>query len=316
MAFRLDDIPDQTGKLAVITGATGGLGYQTALALAGANGTVVLTGRNADKGAIALAGIRAAHPRARVSFEMLDLARLGSVSQFAERFGERHRRLDILVNNAGVMALPRRAVTPDGFEVQFQVDFLSHFALTAHLLPFLAVTARPRVVQLSSIYAGRGTIDFADLQSARGYRPWTAYAQAKLAMLIFALELHRRSERAGWGIVSTAAHPGFARTELVANGPGSGGLINGIVGAVISNVIGPFIGQSAAEGALPQIFAATSPEAAAGTYYGPTGRSELTGAPGLATLPNQALDENVASRLWAASEALSRTRFPTLASAA
>lgn len=311
MPFSIADIPDQSGKLAVITGATGGLGYETALALAGARATVVLTGRNANKGADALARIRNIHPKADISFEHLDLTQLSSVAAFADSFAGRYRALDLLVNNAGVMALPQRQTTPDGFETQFETNYLSHFALTARLLPLLAAAPAPRTVQLSSGLAHMGKFHFDDLQLARGYTPNKAYAQSKLAMLVFALELQRRSDRAGWGLMSTAAHPGFARTDLIANGPGQGG-----IGGLLNNTLGAVMSQSAAAGALPTLYAATSPKAKPGGYYGPDGLFEMTGSPKDAGLPRQAKDTAAASRLWTISEELTGLRFPALATAA
>lgn len=314
MPFTLADIPDQTGKLAVITGATGGLGYETALALAGAGASVVLTGRNATKGTDALAGIRAVHPKADITFEMLDLASLSAVREFAENFAQRHDRLDILVNNAGVMAPPKRQLTADGFELQFGTNYLAHFALTAHLLPLLQA-GQARVVSLSSIAARRGSIAFDDLQAKRGYRPFTSYSQSKLAMLMFALELQRRSDAGGWGLRSIAAHPGVASTALIANGPAQDG---GVVAALtaFSRPVLNLFGQSPADGALPQIFAATAPGAVAGGYYGSTGFMEMKGPVGIANTPRQALDRDVARQLWTVSEDLLKIWFPTLAAAA
>ena len=274
MGWSSKDIPSQAGKLALITGATGGLGYETALALARAGAEVVLTGRNAEKGEAALARIAAQVPGARVSYRSLDLSALATVAEFAERFAAEHDRLDILVNNAGVMAPSARQTTADGFELQFGTNYLSHFALTARLLPLLSRTGTARTVQLSSGYAHMGRIDFDDLNAERGYRPYRAYAQSKLAMLIFALELQRRSDRSGWRILSTAAHPGYARTDLISNGPGSSGL-----SGIAQRILQPMMSQTAAEGALPQLLAATSPEAQPGGYYSPSRRFELVGPP-------------------------------------
>jgi NAD(P)-dependent dehydrogenase (short-subunit alcohol dehydrogenase family) len=219
------DIPSLNGKTAVITGATGGLGYETALALAGAGAAVVLTGRSEAKGRIAIDRIRAQFPDANISYETLDLADLASVADFSKRFAATHASLDLLVNNAGVMALPQRQVTSDGFEMQFGTNYLGHYALTAHLLPQLRRGNQPRVVNLSSLTHRWGAIHFDDLQGARSYSPQKAYSQSKLAMLMFALELQRRSDAAGWGLMSNAAHPGYARTDLIANGPGASGLL-------------------------------------------------------------------------------------------
>lgn len=309
MAFTVADIPDLTGKLAAITGATGGLGYETALALAGANATVVLTGRNAGKGADALARIRAAHPGANISFEMLDLGSLASVAVFAEGFAARHSHIDMLVNNAGVMMPPSRKTTVDGFELQLGTNHLGHFALTARLMPLLA---GGRVVTVSSIAHRTGSIHFDDLQLERSYNPTRAYNQSKLANLLFAFELQRRSERAGWGVTSIAAHPGVSSTDLVQNGMGMEG---GIMAPAARFFVGLF-GHSPAAGALSQIYAATSPAAKAGQYYGPNGFMEVTGAPDVAKPRPQALDTADAARLWMISEQLAGVRFPALAEAA
>jgi NAD(P)-dependent dehydrogenase (short-subunit alcohol dehydrogenase family) len=302
------DIPPQSGRRAVITGATGGLGYETALALAAAGAEVVLTGRNETKGKAALAAIRATQPRASISYQHLDLASLASVREFVERFASEHETLDLLINNAGVMTPPARKETADGFELQFGTNYLSHFALTAQLLPLLRKADRPRVVNLSSIaHKLRAAIHFDDLQWTRRYDPWMAYAQSKLAMLMFALELQRRSDANGWGLLSNAAHPGFARTDLIANGPGERSLAN-LVGRW---TIQPLMSQSAAAGALPTLFAATAPEARPGGYYGPTGLFETKGPAGVAAIAPRAQDEAVATRLWEVSEELTKVRWPS-----
>ena len=305
------DIPPLDGKTAVITGATGGLGYETALALAGAGATVVLTGRNDLKGRNALQAIRARFPSAKVFYETLDLASLASITDFAGRFAASHAALDILVNNAGVMALPTRQTTADGFEMQFGTNYLGHYALTARLLPWLRCGRQPCLVILSSTAHRSGAIDFDDLQGAWAYRPWKAYSQSKLAMLIFALELQRRSDAAGWGVMSNAAHPGYARTDLMTNGPGANSLL-----WQINNVLRPFISHSAAEGALPTLFAATSPQAKPGGYYGPNGFYELKGAPVPAKIMSQATDAAVAARLSDISAALTGVSFEQFAAAA
>ncbi|SDT13725.1 SDR family oxidoreductase [Bradyrhizobium canariense] len=305
------DIPPLNGKTAVITGATGGLGYETALALAGAGATVVLTGRNETKGRRALEEIRNKFPGARIAYEDLDLAKLASVADFAARFAATHDSLDLLINNAGVMALPKRQETADGFEMQLGTNYLGHYALTAHLLPLLRRGNQPRVVNLSSLAHRSGTIDFDDLQGAKSYNPFKAYCQSKLAMLMFALELQRRSNAAGWGLLSNAAHPGYALTDLIANGPGSRGLL-GRLGKILQ----PFASQSAAEGALPTLFAATSPQAEPGGYYGPNWFYELKGPPVPAKIMRQARDAAVAARLWDVSAALTGVSFDRVAVAA
>jgi NAD(P)-dependent dehydrogenase (short-subunit alcohol dehydrogenase family) len=305
------DIPSLNGKTAVITGATGGLGYETALALAKAGAEVVLTGRNDAKGRNAIQGIRGQFPNAKVSYETLDLANLASVADFAKRFSATHASLDLLVNNAGVMALPERQTTADGFEMQFGTNYLGHYALTAHLLPLLRRGNHPRVVNLSSLVHRSGAINFDDLQGARSYSPMKAYSQSKLAMLMFALELQRRSDAAGWGLMSNAAHPGFARTDLIANGPGASGLL-----WQISRLLQPYVSQSAAEGALPTLFAATSPEAKAAGYYGPNWFYELKGPPAPAKIMPRAKVAAAAARLWDVSATLTGVSFDQVAAAA
>ncbi len=245
------DMASQQGRLAVITGATGGLGYETALALAGAGARVVLTGRNPVKGAAALAHIRAVHPGADIHYDALDLASLASVQHFVERFMREHDALDILVNNGGVMAPPTRQVTADGFELQFGTNYLSHFALTARLLPLLTQGRRARVVNLSSMAHRFGaSIHFDDLNGQHRYKAFAAYGQSKLAMLMFTFELQRRSDAHGWGLLSLAAHPGLAATALLQNGQRLGG--NDKPGWVetFSSWMPSLLAQSAAEGAL------------------------------------------------------------------
>ena len=302
------DIPDQRGRSAVVTGATGGIGYETALELARAGAEVILAGRDAAKGAAAETGIRAAHPAANVRFELLDLASLALVAAFAEKLGAERSGIDLLVNNAGVMALPKRQTTADGFEMQFGTNHLGHFALTGALLPLLRAGDAPRVVNVSSSAHQRGHINFADLQAERSYGAWTAYGQSKIANLLFTFELQRRSEANGWGVMSNAAHPGWARTDLIANGPAAeGGL--GAMMAHAASFAAPFFSQDAAGGALPTLYAATSPDAKGGGYYGPTGMMELKGPPGAARISVKAKDETVARRLWEVSEELTGVRF-------
>jgi NAD(P)-dependent dehydrogenase (short-subunit alcohol dehydrogenase family) len=295
------EIPSQLGKTAVVTGATGGLGYETALALAKAGAEIILTGRDDRKAKLALERISREVVGARIFYEHLDLASLASIADFAQRMQVR-QSLDLLINNAGVMALPRRQTTADGFEMQFGTNYLGHFALTARLMPLLRCASGPRVVSVSSLAHRTGSIDFGDLQGTRLYSPWKAYGQSKLACLIFALELQRRSDAAGWNLTSDAAHPGFARTNLFAGGPG--GLLS-----VATDFAAPFFGHSAADGARPILFAATSPQAKPGAYYGPGGFGELRGAPAPALIMPKARDAATAARLWDVSEKLTGTSF-------
>lgn len=299
MAWTLADMPSQEGRVAVVTG-TGGLGYATALALTQAGAEVLLAGRNSAKGEASVERIRRNVPHARITFGVLDLASLTSIEQFAERMLTCENRLDLLVNNAGVMNLPERQMTADGFEMQFGTNYLGHFALTARLFPLLRGAREPRVVNLSSLYHRSGKIDFDDLQGNRSYKPQKAYAQSKLAMLMFALELQRRGTAAGMRLMSNAVHPGFALTELIPNGPGAEGWMQ----TVSRHLIQPWAAQSAADGALPTLFAATASGAEGGAYYGPSRLFELKGPPDTAKIAAQALDERIAKQLWDVSERL------------
>jgi NAD(P)-dependent dehydrogenase (short-subunit alcohol dehydrogenase family) len=292
------DMPSQAGRTAVVTG-TGGLGYETARALAGAGADVILAGRNPDKGTASVAQILALHPKGLICFEPLDLGDLASVAAFAERLAAERPSLDLLVNNAGVMTPPDRRTTKDGFELQFGTNYLGHFALTRHLLPLLRRGRNPRVVTVSSGAHHTGAINFDDLQWTGRYRPWLAYSQSKLANLMFAFELQRRSDAAGWGLISNAAHPGYARTELIPNGPG-----NDALATKIGKIFQPLMSQTPAEGALPQLFAATAADAAPSGYYGPRNLFELVGPPVPARVARQAKDVAVAARLWTVSEQL------------
>ncbi|MDX2235619.1 MAG: SDR family oxidoreductase [Hyphomonadaceae bacterium] len=296
------DIPDQAGCSAVVTG-TGGLGLEDAIALARAGAEVVVAGRDPAKGAAALARIRAAAPSARARFEPLDLASLASVAAFAARMRSERDSLDLLINNAGVMTPPRRLETADGFELQLGANHLGHFALTAGLLPLLRKGRAARVVSLSSVAAREGRIDFDDLQARTRYRPMPAYSQSKLACLMFALELQRRSAAAGWGVTGVAAHPGIARTALLHNAPGRWS------GPGVARSALWFLFQPVWQGALPTLFAATAPDAAPGGYYGPDGAAEIRGYPAPARIPPRALDADAAARLWAVSETLTGVRF-------
>jgi len=295
------DIPPQHGKLAVITGSTAGLGLEAALQLVKKGAQVVLTGRNDAKGRDAVEKIRAQIPEANIAYENLDLANLASVADFAKRFAASYPSLDLLINNAGVMALPKRQTTADGFEMQFGTNYLGHYSLTAHLLAALRRSPAPRVVNLSSLAHRLGFIDFSDLQGERFYMPWKAYNQSKLAMLVFALELQRRSDAAGWNLTSVAAHPGWARTDLF-NGPGT-------LFTLASSFVAPLLSQSAENGTMPILYAATSPQAKPGGYYGPDGMSELKGSPGTARIMPQASDKTTAVKLWDVSEQLTGVSF-------
>ncbi len=296
------DVPSQRGRSVVVTG-TGGLGYETAVVLSQAGADVILAGRNPAKGEESVRRIRAAAPGSSIRFERLDLANLASVQAFSARLQEQRDSLDLLINNAAVMMPPQRHTTDDGFELQFGTNYLGHFALTAHLRPLLSRGNNPCVITLSSIANRNATINFDDLQSEKTYKPTAAYGQSKLACLMFALELQRRSTAAGWGLTSMAAHPGISRTDLLHNGAGRQSALG------LGRTYLWFLFQPAPAGAWPTLFAATSPAAHGGAYYGPQNLGETRGAPIPARIPPAALDEQKAAQLWAVSERLSGFPF-------
>lgn len=299
---RSNFINQATGRRAVVTG-TGGLGFETALALAKRGWRVIIAGRDPGKGASAVGEIQRQIPQAFVVFEQVDLADLASIAAFGQRMNAIYESLDVLINNAGVMTPPRRRITADGFELQFGVNYLGHFALTSHLLPLLRRGTKPRVVSVSSIAIRKAALNFGDLQSEKEYKASDAYGQSKLAQLMFAFELQRRSEAAGWGVTSVAAHPGLSRTDLIPNGSGKYSVSN-----FLRKVLW-FSFQSASQGALPTLYAATSPAAQPAGYYGPDRLSELRGNPAPARIPKQALDLKGASHLWDVSLHLAGLRF-------
>ncbi len=301
--WNFEAIPDQSGRTAIVTGANTGIGYETARALARKGAQVILACRDEQKGAAAAERIQAEKPAGSVRAQALDLSDLESVKRFAERFKAEHQRLDLLINNAGVM-VPPKSQTKQGFELQFGTNHLGHFALTAHLLPLLQRTADSRVVVVSSGAHHMGHIAFDDLQFAqRGYKPWAAYAQSKLANLLFALELQRRLQAAGAKTVVTAAHPGWTATDLQRSS------------SVISKVFNPLFAMKPPEGALPTLRAATDPAASAGDYYGPKNFFEMTGPPVRARINKHAQDQQVAARLWTVSEKLTGVHFALPAAA-
>jgi NAD(P)-dependent dehydrogenase (short-subunit alcohol dehydrogenase family) len=288
------DIPDQSGRLAIVTGANSGLGLVTARELARAGARVVMACRNLDKGHSAVEAIRADAPDAEVQLDELDLASLASVRDFAERFRATHDGLDLLINNAGVMGTPRRR-TADGFELQFGTNHLGHFALTTALLDAMEGRDDARVVTLSSTAHKMGRINFDNLNGDRHYFRWNAYGQSKLANLLFALELDRRLRASGSTVKSLAAHPGYAATNLQSAGPP---LFDRLV-MVASNAL---IAQSDEMGALPTLYAATQPGLEGGTYVGPDSFREQRGHPTIVQPNGRARDPDTARRLWDVSE--------------
>jgi NAD(P)-dependent dehydrogenase (short-subunit alcohol dehydrogenase family) len=296
------DMPDQSGRTAIVTGANSGLGLATARELARAGAAVTLACRNTGKGEEAAGRIRAAVPGAALEVASLDLADLGSVRDFAARTADRHERLDLLINNAGIMAAPRR-LTRDGFESQFGTNHLGHFALTGLLLPTFLKAPAPRVVTVSSHLHRRGTMRFDDLQGERKYRPWDAYAKSKLANLMFCFELQRRAAAADSVLLSLAAHPGYAATNL--QFAATDRFYEKAVGWIGNRLFA----QSADMGALPTLYAATVPDLPGGTYIGPGGRAEQRGHPKVVTAAGKAYDEQAWLRLWEVSEQLTGVRY-------
>ena len=298
MKWTTDDIPPLGGKLAVVTGANSGVGYEMARELARKGATVVLACRDEQKGKRAMARIRAEQPGAALELAPLDLSDLATVRHFAMHFAQTHTALHILCNNAGLMAIPYHK-TVDGFEMQFGVNHLGHFALTGLLLDPLRSTPGARVVTVSSFMHKMGQINFEDVQSDRGYAPWGAYSQSKLANLLFACELQRKFEAAQVDAISVAAHPGYARTNLHSGGAQMGGsrLVGGVLQA--GNLLWA---QSARMGALPQLYAATAPDVRGGDFIGPDGFMEQRGHPVKVQPSAASHDRVVAARLWALSE--------------
>ncbi|GAC1438434.1 MAG: SDR family NAD(P)-dependent oxidoreductase [Solirubrobacteraceae bacterium] len=308
MKWTTEDVPDQSGRTAIVTGANSGLGLVCARELARHGALVVLACRDSGKGRAAVAEIQREVPGASLQLASLDLSSLASVRSFAADFGSSGEGPDLLVNNAGVMAPPRRT-TADGFELQFGTNHLGHFALTGLLLERMQSRSDARVVTLSSGAHRIGRIDFDDLQRERRYNRWRAYGQSKLANLMFALELDRRLQRAGSHVLSIAAHPGYAATKLQSN---AAPLPDRLVMAV-ANLL---VAQSAEMGALPQLYAATEPGLTGGSFIGPDGIGESRGHPHHVAPSSAACDADVARRLWEVSEELTGVSYGSVLAAA
>ena len=292
------DVPGQQGRLAVVSGANTGLGFETARVLAACGASVVLAVRDTEKGKRAAARIAGTAPGANVTVQPLDLASLESIRAAAGELRARHPRIDLLVNNAGVM-FPPRQTTPDGFELQLGTNHLGHFALTGLLLEQMLPVPGSRVVTVSSqAHRIRARINFDDLQGERSYRRVAAYSQSKLANLMFTYELHRRLWHGMRATIAVAAHPGLAGTELTRNSP------------AIAAFFYARVSQKAAMGALPVLRAATDPGVLGGQYYGPGGLFGARGYPKLAKSSGQSRDAAIQRRLWAVSEELTGVTFP------
>jgi NAD(P)-dependent dehydrogenase (short-subunit alcohol dehydrogenase family) len=300
--WTFNDIPDQTGRTIIVTGANTGIGRETARMLALKGADVVLACRNPEKGRAALAQILAEKPAGRAELETLDLSDLDSVAAFAAAFVRTHERLDLLINNAGVM-VPPLGRTAQGFELQFGTNHLGHFALAGRLLPLVLRTPGARVVVVSSSAQNFGRIDFDDLNwERRPYRAWAAYSQSKLANMLFALELQRRLTTAGSDVRATAAHPGSTATDLQRT-------------AGAARFLNPLFAMKPVDGALPTLRAATDSAAGGGSYWGPSRVFEMSGPPAAARVSDRAKDEAVAARLWEISQKLTGVSYPLCAPA-
>ena len=311
MSWTTDDIPDLTGVRALVTGGSSGLGQQVALELARHGASVVLAGRDEQRLAASVAGIRQSQPTADLRTLRLDLADLAQVRQAAEEAIDTYPQLDLLFANAGVMATPQRH-TVDGFELQIGTNHLGHFALCGLLLPALLATPHGARVVVTSSFGHRMAREL-DLRSLdpggdhRRYRPWRSYGESKLANLLFMLELHRRSLSAGLALTSVAAHPGYADTNLQQAGPAMGGATFGSRAMAVLNKV---VAQPAAHGAWPLLMAGTQPGLPGGSYVGPSGPFETRGRPHLVGMSASASDPELARRLWEASEQATGVRFP------
>jgi NAD(P)-dependent dehydrogenase (short-subunit alcohol dehydrogenase family) len=291
-----ENIPDLTGKVAIVTGANSGIGFEMAQALARKQAGVILACRNKDKGEAAVRQIRQEHSSSQTELMLLDLSDLAAVRRFAAEFSQHYQRLDLLINNAGIMATPF-GKTADGFELQFGTNHLGHFALTGLLLNLILHTPQARIVTVSSGGHRFGQIGFANLNAEKGYNRQRAYAQSKLANLLFNYELHRRLERNGVDTLAVAAHPGWTATNLQVHWR-------------LVRILNPVLSQTPQMGALPALYAATAPDVRGGEYYGPRGWLELRGYPAKVKSSNRSHDVAVAARLWAVSEELTGVRYP------
>ena len=306
-AWTAAEMPSQMGRRILITGANSGIGFHAALKLARKGAEVILACRDRQKGEIALDRLHTEAPSTHTELAILDLASLDSVREFAAQELSKNRPLHVLINNAGVMAPPRRQQTKDGFEVQFGTNVLGHFALTGLLLPALGRSEKPRVVTVASIAHKRGRLNFNDLQSTKSYSPMGSYQQSKLADLMLALELDRRLRAASSPVMSIAAHPGVAHTNLFEKGDHSP--VQKTLRKVVSHAIGIVLNTDA-EGALPTLYAATAADAKPGGYYGPKGFQEMRGDEVVAAqVAPQARDEAAAARLWKICEELTGVSY-------
>ncbi len=310
MAWTTASLPDQTGRTAVITGASSGLGAAAAEIFVGKGARVIMAVRNAAKAEAVRARILAQHPRGDLAISVVDMADLASIRAFADRTNAADQAVDVLINNAGLGLQSKRAVTVDGLERQFETNHLGPFALTGLLLPSLLKAPAPRVVAVASIAHRTGRIDFDDLQGTRRYGGLKAYRQSKLANVLFALELDRRARAAGSRLVSVAAHPGVSSTGFFA----AIGFPKPVE-AVANALIGVF-GQDAERGSWPLVYAAAMPDVAGGQYWGPNGPGEIRGLPAPAAVAAPGRNEAVAAQLWRESERLTGVTYAALGAVA
>ena len=304
-------VPDQTGKLAVVTGANSGTGKEATKRLAAAGARVVMAVRTVAKGEAARAEILSEHPDAQLEVRRIDLADLASVQEFAEKLAADEPHLDLLVNNAGVMTPPERMTTKDGFELQFGSNYLGPFALTVRLLPLILAAPAPRIATMSSGAAYLGRIGFDNLQWERRYRPTSAYAQSKLADLMLSNHLAKLSVDRDWGLVSVAAHPGYTRTNLQTAGAALGRERPSLLNRLMMRY-NPLPKQDVEIGTEPLLYAAADPAAKSGEYYGPAGRFGLVGPTTLVRNPKSATDPELNARLWQVSEGLTGVSLPSI----
>ena len=297
MSWTAADIPSQTNLVAIVTGANSGIGFETAKALAAKGAEVVMACRNLQKADFAADSIRAQLPGAQLMVLHLDLADLASVHAFAEAFSRDFDKLNLLINNAGVM-VPPFSKTKDGFELQFGANHLGHFALTGLLMPHIRKTPWTRVVNVSSGAHRMGKLEFDNLQAEKGYKPWAAYGQSKLANLLFMRQLNVYFAREQLDALAAAAHPGITKTSLHAT-------------SAIGKVFNPLFGQEAEMGALPTLYAATAPDVRPDDYYGPNGFQEMRGYPEKVSMSADAQNSALAERLWRVSEKLTGVDYPT-----
>ena len=290
-----EQIPDQSGKIVIVTGANSGIGYEATRALAIKGATVIMACRSLEKGQSAENQIRAEFPDAQVLLRPLDLADLSSVQQFANTFLSEFDRLDVLINNAGVMAIPYHK-TADGFEMQFGTNHLGHFKLNALLFDLLKKTPNSRIVTVTSYAHFFGWINFNNLNSERFYQKWLAYCQSKLANILFGYELQRRVALGGKNPLSIVVHPGWAATNLQHS-------------TWFFSLLNPLLSQSQEMGALPSLYAATSPEVCGGEYIGPDGFLGQRGYPHKARSSRRSMDLDTAKKLWAISEEITGIQF-------